>query len=154
MEKTTEQKAIERAYKLIKRFEGYREFAYRDSAGVWTIGYGTTAGVYPGQKTDREEAEQRLKNHIEREVEPYIDQYVNVPLNADQRAALISFVYNLGAGNFLNSTLLAKLNAGDYEGAAAEFPKWNKAGGQVLRGLVRRRKAEKDLFTGAYKKKD
>ena len=71
---------------------------------------------------------------------------VKVPLNENQHGALVSFTYNLGAGNLGSSTLLRKLNAGDYAGAAAEFPRWNKAGGKELAGLTRRRAAEKALF--------
>ena len=71
---------------------------------------------------------------------------VKVPLNPNQFGALTSFTYNLGAGNLRSSTLLRKLNAGDYAGAAAEFARWNKAGGKVLKGLTRRRAAERALF--------
>uniref|UniRef100_UPI000225FC22 lysozyme n=1 Tax=Paracoccus sp. TRP TaxID=412597 RepID=UPI000225FC22 len=75
-----------------------------------------------------------------------VTRLVRVPLNENQFGALVSFTYNLGAGNLTSSTLLRKLNAGDYAGAAAEFPTWNKAGGKVLNGLVRRRAAERALF--------
>jgi GH24 family phage-related lysozyme (muramidase) len=71
---------------------------------------------------------------------------VKVPITDDQFGALVSFDFN--TGSLHKSTLLKKLNAGDYEGAANEFPKWNKAGGQVLRGLTRRRKSEQNLFLG------
>jgi lysozyme len=154
MEAETERKAIDRATRLIKKFEGYRANAYQDSAGVWTIGYGTTAGVYPGQTTDREEAEQRLRQDIEVIALNPIKMYVTAPLNADQLAALISFVYNVGPGAFANSTLLQKLNARQYDEAAQEFPRWNKAGGEVLRGLIKRRAAEQALFNGTEKKSE
>lgn len=154
MEQETIQKGIKRATELIKRFEGYRSEAYRDSSGVWTIGYGTTENVFPGQITNRKEATNMLREHIRTEVMPYIFAAVEVPVNPDQLAALISFVYNVGAGNFRGSTLLAKLNRGDYKGAAKEFPRWNKAGGKVLRGLVRRRAAEQNLFDGTEKKSE
>jgi len=154
MEEETKRKAISRATRIIKKFEGYRANAYQDSAGVWTIGYGTTAGVYPGQTTDREEAEQRLKDDIQAIAVDPILQYVSVPLNADQFAALISFVYNVGPGAFANSTLLQKLNARQYDEAAQEFPRWNKAGGKVLQGLVKRRAAEQALFNGTEKKSE
>jgi len=72
---------------------------------------------------------------------------VKEPLSDDQTAALADFIYNLGAGNFRSSTLLRKLNAGDYAGAAAEFDKWDYAGGKELAGLLRRREAETTLFT-------
>ena len=69
-----------------------------------------------------------------------------VPLTIDEKIALLDFIYNLGGGNFRSSTLLRKLNAGDYAGAAAEFDNWDHAGGKVLAGLLKRRQAETDLF--------
>ncbi len=78
--------------------------------------------------------------------EKAVNDYVKVPLTQNEFDALVSFTYNLGAGNLLSSTLLKKLNAGDKAGAANQFDVWNKAGGKVLQGLVTRRAAEKDLF--------
>jgi hypothetical protein len=78
--------------------------------------------------------------------EKAVQRLVKVKLNQNQFDALVSFAYNCGEGNLAKSTLLKRVNAGDFEGAAQEFHKWNKGGGQVLRGLVRRRKAESDLF--------
>ena len=80
--------------------------------------------------------------------EDAVKRAVRVPVNENQFAALVSFTYNIGAGSLSRSTLLRKLNDGDYAGAADEFPRWNKAGGRVLNGLVRRRAAERELCEG------
>jgi len=130
---------------LIRHFEGKRLKAYQDSVGVWTIGYGHTTNVKPGQVITEDEAEELLRFDLEW-VEKAILRNVDVPLTQEQFDALATFIYNLGETNFRRSTLLKKLNREDYAGAANEFPKWNKAGGRVLRGLVRRREAEKKLF--------
>jgi lysozyme len=140
----TSQKGLD----LIKSFEGLRLSAYKCPADVWTIGYGTTAGVKPGQNITKERAEELLREDVKR-FEQQVMRLVKVPLTQGQFDALTSFVYNLGAGNLSNSTLLRLLNAGDYAGAAAQFDRWNKAGGKVLAGLVRRRAAERALFEGA-----
>ncbi|MFP5338162.1 MAG: lysozyme [Gammaproteobacteria bacterium] len=140
----TSQKGLD----LIKSFEGLRLSAYKCPADVWTIGYGTTAGVKPGQTITKERAEELLRDDVKR-FEGQVLRLVKVPLTQGQHDALVSFVYNLGAGNLSNSTLLRLLNAGDYAGAAAQFNRWNKAGGKVLSGLVRRRAAERALFEGA-----
>ena len=130
---------------LIKSFEGLRLKSYQDSVGVWTIGYGATRGIGPNVTISNEQAERMLINDITR-FEPELDRLVKVPLNQNQWDALMSFTYNLGAANLESSTLRRLLNAGDYAGAAEQFPRWNKAGGQVLPGLVRRRAAERGLF--------
>lgn len=130
---------------LIKQFEGLRLHAYLDSVGVPTIGYGSTSGVELGDTITPEGAERLLREDL-REAESAIDHLVTVPLSQNQFDALASFVFNVGHGNLASSTLLRKLNAGDYDGAAEEFPKWRYAGGQVLAGLERRRRAEAELF--------
>lgn len=130
---------------LIKSFEGLRLEAYYDAVGVLTIGYGHTKGVVEGQVITEEEAEELLRNDLE----IYEDAVINatvVDLTQGEFDALVSFTYNLGAGNLRRSTLLKLLNEDDKEGAANEFLKWNKAGGRVLNGLVRRRQAERDMF--------
>lgn len=132
---------------LIKRFEGFAAKAYLCPAGVWTIGYGHTKGVKAGDTCTEAEAEQFLRDDAGSAERP-VKSLVRVPLNQNQFDALVSFTFNLGGGNLASSTLLRKLNSADYIGAALEFPRWNKAGGKVLQGLVRRRKAEADLFTG------
>lgn len=138
----------QRGLSVIKSFEGLRLQAYQDSVGVWTIGYGTTRGVKAGMKISKDQAERMLLNDVAR-FEPEVERLITAPLNQDQWDALISFTYNLGAANLESSTLRRLLNAGDYAAAAEQFTRWNKAGGQVLAGLTRRRVAERDLFLGA-----
>ncbi|SPO69493.1 lysozyme [Pseudomonas sp. JV241A] len=138
----------QRGLSLIKSFEGLRLQSYQDAVGVWTIGYGTTRGIKPGMSITKEQAERMLANDVQR-FEAEMERLVKVPLNVNQHDALISFTYNLGSANLESSTLLRLLNRGDYAGAAEQFPRWNKAGGKVLTGLVRRREAEQALFLEA-----
>lgn len=135
---------------LIKGFEGKRLNAYDDGVGVWTIGFGTIkypdgVRVKKGDTCTEARAELYLKNDLVN-FEKAINRLVEVPLNQNQFDALASFTYNLGETNLSSSTLLKKLNAKDYTGASNEFLKWNRAGGKVLNGLVRRREAERNLF--------
>ena len=134
---------------LIKEFEGLQTNAYRDAADVLTIGYGHTKGVKEGDSITEQFAEIMLDKEL-REYEGYVDQMVNVPLNENQHAALVSFVYNLGPTNLKDSTLLKRLNEGKYEDVPAQIKRWNKArvNGELteLEGLTRRRQAEADLF--------
>ncbi|AVX13784.1 lysozyme [Stutzerimonas stutzeri] len=132
---------------LIRQAEGLRLRAYKCPAGVWTIGYGTTAGVKEGQVITKERAEELLRDDVKR-FEDQVLRLVKVPLTQGQLDALVSFTYNLGAANLGNSTLLRLLNAGDYKGVAAQFDRWTKAGGKELPGLVKRRAAERALFEG------
>lgn len=132
---------------LIRQFEGLRLSAYRCPAGIPTIGYGTTAGVKMGDTITKERAEELLREDVKR-FEAQVLRLVKVPLTQGQFDALVSFVYNLGAGNLSNSTLLRLLNAGDYKGAAAQFDRWVYASGKRLSGLVKRRAAERALFEG------
>lgn len=130
---------------LIKQFEGLYLKAYRCPAGVPTIGYGHTAGVAMGQVITQQQADDYLRRDV-RQFERAVERQVSVPLTQGQFDALVSFAFNLGEGALAQSTLLRLLNAGDYAGAAAQFDRWNKAGGRVLPGLVRRRAAERALF--------
>lgn len=130
---------------LIKQFEGLRLDAYQCSAAVWSIGYGHTRGVMPGDQVTEHEAEDLLRQDV-METERSVLRLVTVGLIQSQFDALVSFTFNLGAGALHRSTLLKKLNTGDYHAAAAEFPRWVYAGGERLPGLVRRRLAEKALF--------
>lgn len=140
-------KTSERGLVLIRQFEGLRLSAYQDSVGVWTIGYGTTRGVKRGQAITKAGAESLLRADVQR-FEGEVSRLVKVPVSQNQWDALISFTYNLGSANLESSTLLRLLNAGDYAGAAAQFDRWNKAGGKVLKGLVTRRAAERAMFEG------
>lgn len=130
---------------LVKHFEGLVLEAYKCPAGVWTIGYGHTKDVQPGDEWSEDHAEHMLEVEME-EYEKYINDLVEVELNQNQFDAMVSWVYNLGVGNLQSSTLLKVLNAGDYAGVPEQIMRWNKAGGKVLEGLTRRRQAEADLF--------
>jgi lysozyme len=132
---------------LIKTFEGLKLSAYLCPAGVWTIGYGTTKGVKPGQAITAAKAEELLAADL-RKFEDTVNTAVAVPITQGQFDALVSLAYNIGSGAFRASTLLRLLNAGDYAGAAKQFDRWNKAGKKVLAGLTRRRAAERQLFEG------
>lgn len=134
---------------LIKSFEGFKTKAYLCPAGVWTIGWGSTrifgGKVQPNQIISVADAQQQFEIDLW-QFEGVVGREVKVPLTENQRAALVSLCYNIGPANFTSSTLLRKLNAGDYAGAAEQFDRWNKAGGKALAGLTRRREAEKRLF--------
>lgn len=130
---------------LIKSFEGLRLEAYQDAVGVWTIGYGHTRGVKPGMRITEAEAEDLLRKDVE-DFERGVTARVRVPINANEFSALVSFAFNVGLAALARSTALQRLNAGDRMGAAEALTWWNKAGGRVLPGLVRRRNAEKALF--------
>nr|DAM19918.1 MAG TPA: Lysozyme [Caudoviricetes sp.] len=135
---------------LIKEFEGCKLTAYQDSVGVWTIGYGWTQPVdgkpiRAGMTIKQETAERLLKTGLV-SYENDVSRLVKVGLTQGQFDALVSFTYNLGSRALSTSTLLRKLNCGDYTGSADEFLRWNKAGGKVLNGLTRRREAERALF--------
>jgi lysozyme len=135
---------------LIKQFEGKRLVAYQDSVGVWTIGFGTIKypngqRVKSGDTCTDSQAETYLKNDLVK-FENAINKLIKVKLNQNQFDALASFTYNLGETNLANSTLLKKINAKDFKGAADEFLKWVNAGGKRLQGLINRRNAERSLF--------
>jgi len=132
---------------LIQKFEGCELEAYQCSAGVWTIGYGHTKDVVEGMTITKEQAEQMLVDELH-EYENYINEYVTVALSQNQFDALVSWVYNLGPANLKASTMLKVLNSGKYEDVPAQIKRWNKAGGKVLEGLIRRREAEACLFKG------
>jgi len=137
---------------LIKDFEGFRSAPYKCPAGVPTIGYGAT--FYPGGKkvsiadkaiTEAEAVD--LLKHMLVSFENYVDSYCRDDINQNQFDSLVSFAYNLGPGNLKASTLLKKVNANPAdESIKLEFMKWVKAGGKTLKGLVRRREAEAQLY--------
>jgi len=140
------------AAKVIAQFEGLELKAYQDSAGIWTIGYGNTRNPYTGlpikqgDKITKKEALDWLRITTA-SVEADVKRLVKVPINTNQRLALASLVFNIGAGAFARSTLLRLLNSGaDKAAVAAQFLRWNRAGGKVIPGLTKRRKAESELF--------
>lgn len=137
---------IKLAADIIKRFEGFRSKPYRDPTGTLTVGYGFTRDIKPMTK---EEAEVRLVKEVssfERGVSKIIGRDRWEQLSDNQKAALISFAYNVGLGNLRKSTLVKKIRQGDLRGAADEFLKWTKSKGKRLKGLVRRRQQERQLF--------
>lgn len=150
-------KLSQKGLNLIKKFEGFRSEAYDDLnpnkkitsssqvKGTLTIGYGHTSGVKVGQTVTKERAEQLL-NQDTGWAQTAINQMVKVKLTQNMFDALVSFVYNVGSTNFRKSDLLQYLNTGDYKKASSEFLQWTKSKGQVLQGLINRRKEEKALF--------
>lgn len=135
----------DRGLELIQEFEGCRLEAYRDAAGVWTIGYGHTRGVKSGDVITMERAGALLREDIAI-AEADVARLVTAPLSQPQFDALVSLVYNVGAKRLASSTLLRRLNGGDIAAAAEEIIRWVHAGGVRLAGLVRRREAERALF--------
>lgn len=131
---------------LIKNFEGCVLKVYLDAIGLPTIGYGHL--IKPGEsftKITQKEAEDLLKSDAQIFVDG-VNKLLEVNVTQNQFDALVSIAFNIGLGNLKSSTLLRLVNAGDYKGAADQFPRWNKAGGKVLNGLTKRRNAERDLF--------
>lgn len=133
---------------LVKQWEGCELVSYKDVAGVWTIGYGHTSSagipyVKPGMRINAVEAEEILKSDLHK-FEERVERLVKVPLTDNQFAVLVSFDFNTGALH--KSTLLKKLNAGDYDAVPGELMKWVNAGGKKVKGLVNRRSAEAGLW--------
>ncbi|MCG5242446.1 lysozyme [Azospirillum doebereinerae] len=145
------QPVCQAAVDLVKHFEGLYLTAYRCPAGVPTIGYGHTAGVAMGETITDDQATALLSTDLTAAA-AQVDKLVTAPLNEDQRGALASFVFNLGAGSLASSTLLKMVNAEDYAGAAGQFGRWVCATVNGVKtqlpGLVARRAAESALFQG------
>lgn len=141
----------ERAQGLVKRFEGVRTQAYRCPAGVWTIGYGHTERVTPRMKVCEAEAEALLAEDLA-QVAARIEPLLKVDVNDAQFGALVSFAFNAGVGALAGSTLLRRLNRGEYQAVPSEMARWVMArdpqtGKQrALHGLVERRAAEGALW--------
>ena len=132
---------------LTEQFEGCRLAAYRDQGGVLTIGYGHTGpDVNAALVITQEQAENLLRRDVASACSN-VNRLVKVPLKQYEFDALVDFVFNCGFGNFLHSTLLRKLNANDFQGAASEFERWDKCGSKEVAGLLRRRQAEKSEFS-------
>lgn len=135
---------------LVAPFEGKENNAYIDPVNILTICYGSTKNVKKGDyKTDDECLELLAEDLVEHDKKML--RYIEVNVTDYQHAAFLSFTYNVGVGAFSKSTLLKKLNKGDYEGACNELLRWNKAGGKVLNGLTKRRQAERDMCLGKMK---
>lgn len=136
---------------VLMHFEGYSTTAYQDGAGVWTICYGHTKGVTRGMTATKAQCDAYLKDDL-KWAQAAVDKYVTVPISVNQFDALVLLVFNIGETNFRTSTLLRKLNAKDYGGAAVEFTKWNNIRDPKTKalvpskGLTRRRLAEMELF--------
>lgn len=136
-----------RGLEFIRRMEACRLEAYQDSVGIWTIGYGHIRGpVREGDTCTQEQAEAWLLEDVASIAERCIQNMVKVDLTQQEYDALCSFIFNLGCSAFRNSTLLRKLNDGDFDGAAEQFAKWNHADNKVILGLTHRRQAERELF--------
>lgn len=134
---------------IIRGFEGYRNTAYPDPAtggDPWTIAWGLTGSwVTPGLTLTDEECKQKFMERINSTCSK-LDSLIKINVTKNQYIAVLSLTWNVGLGNLSSSTLLKKLNAGDYAGAADQFLVWNKAAGKVLDGLTKRREAERTLF--------
>ncbi|HEV2464700.1 MAG TPA: lysozyme [Acidobacteriaceae bacterium] len=133
--------------RLTELFEGDVLTAYQDQRGLWTIGYGHTAGVHPGQTITQQEAEQYLAEDI-RAAASFVNKAVEVKLTQAQFDALVDFAFNVGITNLRNSTLLKEINEGRFPEALAQFDLWDRCGGVVNAGLLRRRNAEVAEFGG------
>lgn len=134
------------AASLIKEFEGLSLIRYTDASGREHIGYGHL--LREGEdwfEITQFQADTLLIEDMEKAVK-CVDDFVLVPISAQQEAALVSFVYNVGCGAFAKSSLLMFLNGGEYQRAADEFPRWNQSAGKVMPGLVKRRKREREVF--------
>ncbi len=130
---------------LIKPWEGLELTAYPDVVGVWTVCYGETQGIKPGMKFTKQQCEEKLAKRVLEDYAMPLSKcsghgFTVAPVKV--QAALISWTYNVGVGAACKSTLIGKLKAGDLKGACNELPKWNKAGGRVVKGLNNRRHAE------------
>ena len=136
---------------LIKHHEGVRNTPYQDPIGLWTVGVGHLMGNGKRRPKDwnRKRSDQEVDDLLRYDIRRFengVERMINVSLNQNQFDALVCFAFNVGLGNLQASTLRRKLNRGDYEGASNEFPKWRRAGGRVLNGLVKRRNDERLLF--------
>jgi len=121
--------------------EGYSGTAYRDTAGVATVGFGQADGVKMGDKTDPVRALKTLEDSLDAHAKGMV-QCIHVPISQGEYDAYLDFTYNVGVSAFCHSTLNKKLNSGDYVGACASLSDWVYAGGKVLPGLVKRRQEE------------
>ena len=138
-------KISEEGIALIKKFEGCKLEAYLDAVDVPTIAYGRTKDVKIGDICTQQQAEDWLEEELV-EYEGYVNEAVKVELTQPQFDSLVSWTYNLGPSNLNRSSMLRVLNTSDYDNVPEQIMRWNKAGGRVLPGLVRRREAEAEMF--------
>ena len=136
--------ALASAVSFTGQLEGLRTAAYRDIIGVWTVCYGETRGVQPGDSYSPAECDAMLAREIVA-FEAQLDRCLTAPVPVGMKVALVSWTYNVGAGAACRSTLVRKANAGDLAGACNELPRWNRAGGRVIRGLTNRRMSERAM---------
>jgi lysozyme len=137
---------------LTKSFEGSSLTAYQDVAGIWTIGYGHTGpSLLEGMKISQADADALLRADLAEAVR-CVRNAITEPITQGQFDAMVDFCFNVGRGNFLQSSLRRKVNLGDHAGAAGQFGLWINAGGKPVDGLIRRRAAERALFTGTAAK--
>lgn len=135
----------EKGLALIKEFEGCKLTAYLCPANVWTIGYGHTRGVKKGDIITQSTADKLLVDDVAVS-ELTVNSAIKRQMIQSQFDAMVSLAFNIGGGNFAQSTLVKKFNAGDAQGAADQFPRWKFANGEEMLGLIRRRAAERELF--------
>lgn len=140
-------KVSDKGLALIKEFEGCKLTAYQDSVGVWTIGYGHTRTARRGMVITQAQADELLSLDVAVHAAG-VYKALQVKLEQHQFDAVVSLAFNVGVNSVRNSTLLKMINRGDAKLAAAQFDRWNKAGGKVLAGLTRRRAAERKLYEG------
>lgn len=133
------------AVSMIQPFEGLRLQTYFDATGTATVCYGETLNVKPGMRFTQKQCEQKLIERVGHDFYDKMKPMIKVDVPPLTMASFVSFTYNVGLGNFKSSTLLKKLNRGDYVGACNELPKWNKSKGIVLKGLITRRAKEKQM---------
>lgn len=144
-------KISENGLNIIKKFEGLSLKPYKDVVGIPTIGYGNTyyadgKVVSLSDKPITEQQADEMLRFVVKNYENAVNRYVQVPITQNQFDALVSFAYNVGNENLRKSTLLKLLNAGKADEAALQFTRWNRAGGKIIKGLIRRRELEKQLF--------
>ena len=140
-------KVSDKGLALIKEFEGCKLTAYKDSVAVWTIGYGHTRSARQGMVITQAQADELLEQDVSHHA---IGVYKALQVKLEQHRfdAVVSLAFNVGVTAVRNSTLMKMINRGDAKLAAAQFDRWNKAGGKVLAGLTRRRAAERKLYEG------
>lgn len=140
-------KVSDKGLALIKEFEGCKLTAYKDIVGVWTIGYGHTRSARQGMVITQAQADELLALDVATHASS-VYKALQVKLEQHQFDAVVSLAFNVGVSAVRNSTLMKMINRGDVKPAAAQFDRWNKAGGKVLAGLTRRRAAERKMYEG------